>query len=252
MLLVHGSVLGGEASWSKQRPLAARWRLLVVDRPAMVPGASPAPVDFERDSELIASLLKGGMHLVGHSYGGLVALLAAARRPDELASLTVIEPPCFGVARGQARVDQFVDRLSEYYVAGPGNPDAFLRGFYELVGIPGRVPSPLPDDLRRGAEALMGERGPWEADIPLDVLSRAPFRKLVVSGAHHPAFDAVCDVLEARLPAVRAVLQGAGHAVQRVGCRFNRELEAFLSASAGATDPRWRPRRGGHRRPASG
>ena len=56
----------------------------------------------------------------------------------------------------------------------------------------------------------MAERPPWEAEIPLDELAAAPFPKLVVSGAHNAAFDAVCDVLEERLGAERAVLPGAG------------------------------------------
>ena len=54
-----------------------------------------------------------------------------------------------------------------------------------------------------------------EAEIPLDRLAAARFPKLVISGAHHPAFDAVCDVLEQRLPAERAVLPGAGHSLAR-------------------------------------
>jgi hypothetical protein len=37
----------------------------------------------------------------------------------------------------------------------------------------------------------------------------------VISGAHHPAFDAVCDVLEQRLGAERAILAGAGHSIPR-------------------------------------
>ncbi|MDX6470394.1 MAG: hypothetical protein QOF75_2197, partial [Gaiellaceae bacterium] len=42
------------------------------------------------------------------------------------------------------------------------------------------------------------------------------------------AFDAVCDVLEERLGAERAVLPGAGHAVQRLGEPFNDVLADFV------------------------
>jgi hypothetical protein len=74
---------------------------LLVDRRGF--GASPADgrVDFERDAEDVAELLADGAHLVGHSYGGVVSLLAAARRPDAVRSLVLIEPPAFGVARGR-------------------------------------------------------------------------------------------------------------------------------------------------------
>ena len=76
----------------------------------------------------------------------------------------------------------------------------------------------------------MVERGPWEAEIPLDVLAAEPFPKLVVSGAHHAGFDAVCDVLEARLRAERLVLPGYGHTAQRHPA-FNDALSDFVLAS---------------------
>ena len=61
----------------------------------------------------------------------------------------------------------------------------------------------------------------------MDLLRAQPFPKLVVSGAHHAAFDAICDALERDLGAERAVLPGAGHAVQRAP-GFNDVLADFL------------------------
>ncbi|HEY8074091.1 MAG TPA: hypothetical protein VIF62_08280, partial [Labilithrix sp.] len=55
-----------------------------------------------------------------------------------------------------------------------------------------------------------------------------PFPKLVVSGAHSAAFEAIADVLEERLAAERAVFPGAGHSVQRLGALFNETLAAFV------------------------
>jgi hypothetical protein len=73
----------------------------------------------------------------------------------------------------------------------------------------------------------MVERLPSEADPPLEELVRAPFPKLVVSGGHSAAFDAVCDVLEERLGAERAELSGAAHNAQQAP-GFNERLAAFL------------------------
>ena len=231
VVLVHGGVFGGEATWSAQRPLAERWTLVVPDRPGYGRSAPTEREDFEADAPLIADLLGDGAHLVGHSYGGVVALLAAARRPAAVRSLTVIEPPAFGLARGNPDVEAFVERTEEHWRSGPRQPEAFLRGFFRLVGSGFEPPMPLPPELVRGARVLLTERGPWEAEIPLEALARAPFRKLVVSGGHHAAFDAVCDVLEQRLPAERAVIPGAGHGVQRTGAPFNERLEAFLAGA---------------------
>jgi pimeloyl-ACP methyl ester carboxylesterase len=234
VLFVHGSVGGGESTWFAQRPLSERWTLLLLDRPGY--GSNP-PVeceDFEVDAGHVAELLGDGVHLVGQSYGGVVSLLAAARRPEAVRSLTVIEPPAFAVAAGHPEMDELVARLRGHWEHGPRKPAAFLRAFLELVGSEIRLPDPLTPSLQRGAEILLVERGPWEAEIPLDELGRAPFPKLVVSGGHHAAFDAVCDVLEDRLGAERAVIPGAGHSVQRTGAAFNERLEAFLRAAEAA------------------
>ncbi|MGZ4282556.1 MAG: alpha/beta fold hydrolase, partial [Gaiellaceae bacterium] len=154
--------------------------------------------------------------------------LIAARNPGLVRSLTVSEPPAFGLARGRPEVELLIAELQAFFAGGPDDPAGFLRGFLSLVGS-GRadLPGPLPPDLEQGARALMAERPPWEAQIPLAELAETPFPKLVVSGGHHAAFDAVCDVLERNLGAERAVLPGAGHSVPRAPGYVQR-LSAFL------------------------
>jgi pimeloyl-ACP methyl ester carboxylesterase len=232
LVLVHGSVAGAASTWATQRPLAERFELLAVERPGFPPGPPVERVDFEEDAVLVRELLRGGDHLVGHSYGGVVALLAAAGRPDALRSLTVSEPPATRVALGDPDADRFGERARLYWETGPTNdPEAFLRGFLDAVGSAWHPPSPLPPDLEQGARALVVERGSWEAEIPLDVLREAPFPKLVVSGAHHLAFEAICDALERELRAERAVLPGVGHTIPRHP-DFNRVLTDFVERAA--------------------
>jgi pimeloyl-ACP methyl ester carboxylesterase len=234
LLLVHGSVLGGAATWRQQRPLSERFELVVVQRPGFPPGPAVERVDFEPDAELVAGLLEPGDHLVGHSYGGVISLLAAARRPDGVRSLTVVEPPATRVAPDDPAVGAFAAGAEELWATGPkDDPEAFLRSFLAAVGSDYDPPSPLPPELEQGARTLIGERPPTEAEIPLAALAAAPFPKLVVSGAHHPAFDAICDVLERELRAERAVLPGHGHSVQRHP-DFNGVLADFVERATGA------------------
>jgi pimeloyl-ACP methyl ester carboxylesterase len=234
VLLVHGSIGDGPATWSEQRPLAERWTLIVPDRPGYGQSGPIEREDFEVDAVHVSELLGDGAHLVGHSYGGVISLLAAASRPEAVRSLVVIEPPAFAVAVGNPDVGALVARLKDHWRSSPRDPEAFLRGFLGIVGAALDPPSPLPPALERGARILLVERGPWEAQIPLAELAGTTFPKLVVSGAHNPAFEAVCDVLEQRLSAERAVIPGAGHSVQRTGAPFNERLEEFLrSAEAG-------------------
>jgi len=232
ILLVHGSVNNGESTWAQQRPLSKRYRLYVMDRRGYYPNPPVDREDFEVDAGDVADLLgsngPGGMHLVGHSYGGVVSLLAAARRPDHVRSLTVIEPPAFGVAAGEPEMRAYIDGVEAYWADGPRDPAAFLAGFLQLVGAAPSLPDPLPPPLLQAATLLMVERSPAEAQIPLHELRRATFPKLVVSGGHSAAFDRVCDVLADAMGAQRAVITGAQHGVPRAGVPFNDRLQAFV------------------------
>jgi pimeloyl-ACP methyl ester carboxylesterase len=232
VVLVHGSVVGGAGTWSAQRPLAERFELVVLERPGFPPGPPVERVDFEADAIWVAELLRPGDHLVGHSYGGVICLLAAARRPEALTSLAVIEPPCTSVALDVPAVREFAEGGARLWAEGPrDDPEAFLRMFLAAVGSAYDPPSPLPQELEQTARLLVNERGPWEAEIPLGELAATPFPKLVVSGAHHPAFDAICDRLERELRAERAVLRGYGHTVQRHP-DFNQTLAGVVVRSA--------------------
>ncbi len=229
VVFVHGSVVNGDGTWAAQQPLAERFELVVPNRRGFPPGPDVERVDFEDEAVWLDRFLEPGTHLVGHSYGGVISLLAAARRPDLLRSLTVIEPPCLGVARGNPIVDAYEAGSAQLWRLRD-HPDAFLRAFLAGVGVPA-PPGELSTALLQGARTLAVERHPWEAEIPLDALAAAPFPKLVVSGAHSEPFDVVCDVLEQRLGAERAVLPGAGHSVQRLGEAFNDLLADFVERS---------------------
>lgn len=240
VLFVHGSVTNGELTWSAQQPLAEHWRLIVIDRPGYGTSSSATREDFDADARLVAAVLDRArelwgvdqLHLVGHSYGGVISLLAAASAPGAVRSLTVVEPPAFGVASGDAAADALVASLKDHWQNGPrDDPARFLRQFLALVGSTTQLPDPLPPPLAQGAAMLVVERGPWEAEIPLRQLAASTFPKLVVSGGHSAAFDAVCDVLQREIGAERAVISGAGHSVQRTGEPFNQRLAAFMAAA---------------------
>ena len=214
IVLVHGSVVGGRATWREQRRAGVEGaELVVLERPGFAPGPLE-DVDFDDHADWLVERLVPGDHLVGHSYGGVVCLLAAARaRPrGTLASLTVIEPPCTRVALDDPVVAAFAREGAALYArARDLEPEAFLRTFLEAVGSDWDPPSPLPPELEQGVEALMRERGPWEAEIPLAELASLRLPTLVVSGAHSRAYETICDVLGRELHAERVVIPGHGH-----------------------------------------
>ena len=236
VVLIHGSTSADPGIvWSRQRELTSRYQLLVPDRRGY--GASPTVErnDFEVDIRDTIALLGAGAHLVGLAYGGVIALLAAARRPDLVRSLTVIEPPAFAVARGHPAVERLIERMRPLYATGRQlSPEAFILGFARAYGEHPEEPILLSPQHRKAIQATMGEPPPWEAAIPLDALAAAGFPKLVLSGDWHPALEVVADILARRLGAQRAVISGAGQAVQRTGRPFNRRLEALIEAAADA------------------
>ncbi len=251
MLLVHGSIIGTQ-TWARQGDLAERYTLMLASRPGF--GASP-PLqrgDFEAEAPLFAALMQreghGGsqagadtgidrdtddaVHLVGHSYGGVIALYAAALSPHAVRSLTVSEPGCIALAAHDPLVAaQLANGKLLYERAGDLSPLDFLRAFRGGVGSARVTPDRLEGELLQGVRLLMRERPPWEAEPPLQVLAEAPFPKLVISGGHSPVFETTCDALAERLGAERATVAGAGHSIPATGAPYNDLLGAFLARS---------------------
>jgi pimeloyl-ACP methyl ester carboxylesterase len=229
VLFVHGDVVGPRSTWRKQRVLAERWRLIIPNRPGF--GRSP-PLernDFEVEAPLFAELLGEGAHLVGHSYGAVIALVTAAERPDAVRSLSVSEPGCLRVAEGTPAVDEMIANGEHLFAHAESIPsEDFLRLFRGGAGSAYGTPDELPQELLHGVELLKRGRPSWEAEIPLEQLAAADFPVLVISGGHSPAFEAVCDALARSLSAERAVVPGRGHTVPSTGAPYNDRLEAFL------------------------
>jgi pimeloyl-ACP methyl ester carboxylesterase len=237
-LLVHGSLRRGEDTWREQRPLAGSYRLLLVDRRGF--GSSPADgrVDFDRDADDVAGMLDEDVHLVGHSYGGVVSMLAAARRREAVRSLTVIEPPALGLARGNSVVEKFIARVQRA-VAEAEDPADYVVRFRDAFGFNAQRKELAGADLE-AARSSWHERPPWEAVIPFDELRG--LRVFVVRGdwedapprareLGRAALHAVCDVLERELEAESATL-GDAHNPQLLGAPFNERLRAFWESSS--------------------
>src|SRR3954451_10148733 len=176
VLFVHGDIVGPDLTWRKQRELAERWSIAIPSRPGF--GESPAIErnDFEVEAPMFAELLGDGAHLVGHSYGAVIALLAAAQRPEAVRSLTVSEPGCLRVAAGNPVVDEMISNGERLFAHATEIPsEDFLRLFRGGAGSAFGTPDQLPEELLHGVELLKRERPSWEADIPLERLPPPQF-----------------------------------------------------------------------------
>jgi pimeloyl-ACP methyl ester carboxylesterase len=228
VVLVHGAMTTGAATWKRQAPLGARWTMVVPSRRGFVPNPPADESDYDVDAHDVAALLEDGAHLVGHSFGGLVALLAAALRPTAVRSLCLLEPATQALLRGDPDVEAGIAEHERRRVRFT-DPRDFLLDFMGALGAGGAaVPDPLPEEMLQHARLLLVERLPYEAQIPVAAIASLPCAKLVVSGGHDPSQERVCDETARVIGAEREQLSGAGHMIPRAaGC--NELLEQLWS-----------------------
>ncbi len=230
IVFVHGGGAGGALAWQEQWPLAERWQLVMPARPGY--GASPwlGSEDFERDAGYIAALIEPGDHVVAHSYGAAVAMLAVAQHVSKVATLTIIESGTSDIAKDDPAVTAFHYAVLGLAAHPPADDEQFLRALFRIIQPNQPLPPELPPPLRAFARHLRHFRVPAEAQVPEQLLREAPLRKLHVSGGHSPAYEGITNRLAERLGGERIVIPGAGHMPQRTGAPFNAALIRFLTA----------------------
>ena len=226
-MLVHGAVLGGRECWRAQRPLTERWSLQAVDRPGHGRSAATGRQDFATEAVTLADqLLDHPVHLVGYSYGALVAMEAAALSPSSVLSLTIVEPPATYLALGNPVVDAWAADIRAL-TTSTASAESVLRTFLPLAGAPVTLTDPVHPTLLQGAQHLVGARPPDEARPPLDALRDATFPVLVVSGAHMEQYELICDAIATGTGGQRVQCPGMAHLVPDTGTPFNTLLEDF-------------------------
>lgn len=102
--------------------------------------------------EALLDSLSEPAHLVGHSYGGLVALAAALHRPKAVRSLSLVEPVAYGVLHAAGDVDTLRSLDAEPITAPtlpdePGAGEQWLTWFVDYWNFPGAW-AQLPERAR--------------------------------------------------------------------------------------------------------
>lgn len=184
----------------------------------------PRPAHFDADVEATIDLLaqrSEPAHLVGHSYGGLVALSLAGRRPDLVRSIALYEPVAFGVLHDPPDAEGLADlrRLSTnpIFRASDRGTEAWLEVFVDFWSGPGAWAA-LAEPTRQsflasgrvvaeGVIALTDDRTPASAHSGITASA------LLIRGERSPvAARRVTAILSTALPHARlAEVDGAGH-----------------------------------------
>lgn len=244
VVLLHS---GGFSSrqWRKlSEALAPGFRVLAPDLlgyGASSPWPDGAPFALGQDLALLERLLDEAgapVHLVGHSYGGLLALKLALARPGAVRSLALYEPVAFGVLAPEERGELL---SLPAYDGAKGVDEAWLEQFidgWNGTGAWRALNAETQEAFRRVGWKVSQE----VAGIMADPTSRAACAALAVptlllGGEQSPAFEQrVLTALAGALPRARLqLLPGVGHMGPIThAARVNEAILAHLRGAPGA------------------
>lgn len=176
-------------------------------------------------TEMALELMTEPMDLLGHSFGGTVAIRIAVERPDLVRTLTLFEPVMMAVAMHDqpALRDQLMGEMQGFNTAfDAGDHETAAREFTARYG-DGRPWDSLSAEsraalvdrihlIRAGARAVNED---YHGLLEGTRMARADMPCLVIDGGQGgPMMDGVCNGLVNRLPnATRVQIMGGGHMV---------------------------------------
>lgn len=135
VLCVHGSG-GSGASWATLAEEVVGVEIIAPDRSNYGKSPRVGRSSLASEAGAIAELLDSPIHVLGHSYVGVLCLMATALRPDAVLSLTVVEPPALHLAVDNPAAAQLMDELSEIYPpASCGTPQEWINRWGEILGL---------------------------------------------------------------------------------------------------------------------
>lgn len=212
-------------------------------------GARPAwqgdvAMALAHDAALVEPLLErlGGAHLVGHSYGGAVALMLASRRPSLVRSVVAYEPVLFSLLKGspsaQSELQIVLDVVSAMQRSlALGQPERAAACFVESWSGPGAWSWLSPVQQRPITDRVPALLQQFEALFGCGVagreLSQLRMPLLLLSGARTvpTARHLVQRACVAQPKAQHDVLDGLGHMGPIThAARFNSRVIEFLVA----------------------
>jgi pimeloyl-ACP methyl ester carboxylesterase len=226
VVLLHSSA-SSSAQWrGLAERLSERYRVIAPDLHGYggtSTWAGRGAFRLEHEAKLVSALLGrlgGPAHLVGHSFGGAVALHLARTRPDLLISLTVIEPVAFHLLRHQDVVS-FVEILGVAHgVANALACGDYFDGaarFVDYWSGPGAWESMRPEKRPGLAACLAKIALDFEATLnepaSLNEFAALALPTLVVQGECSPRpTRRICELLAQVLPDAELItIEGAGH-----------------------------------------
>lgn len=137
VVLVHSGGMSAR-QWRKLvERLAATHRVVAPDLIGSgenPPWPADAPFHFDQDAAELAALigeLGEPVHLVGHSYGGLLASIHARKQPTSVRSLVLYDPVAFGILQDEPDVDALLADATALVDDAIGGTEAWFERFVD-------------------------------------------------------------------------------------------------------------------------
>lgn len=208
MLLIHGLSTNGFDEFAPMAPLADEFRLMAPDRCGAGRSAETGRHAFADQARDIADLLEPGTHLLGTSFGGVIALLVAALRPKRIASLVLNEPVAFSLVPNDPDAQWMVEQFRPLVAAvAAGAPIETIGAAYDRAMLREPREGIATDQEWTDLRAAVLDPPPWEAKVDAKSVRRLSVPKLVTRGGW-PEF-AASPVARA----FRAVSRGVAEAI---------------------------------------
>ena len=224
LVMVHGSWTDHN-SWAAVVPrLAERFRVITYDRRGHSGSASlplaRTRVDHEDDlADLIEGVAEGSAYVAANSFGGVIALGLAARRPDLFRPLAVHEPPAASLSSDTDTARAVATMHEACAEIDAGAHELGAQRFVEEVALGPGSWQLLPEAMRAtfvgNAPTFAAElHDPEGGDVDAVGVEHAGLSLLITKGTESPRwFHGIADRLSDLLPmAATALIAGAGHA----------------------------------------
>ncbi len=227
VVLLHSS-LGSKSQWvALAERLAPRFRVIALDLCGYGDNAMPAASkSFSLDDEvrLVADRVDRlvsphvRVHVVGHSYGGVVALRFAQRSRGRVASLTLYEPMAFGMLDPDDATIVEIRRIAEsvprLVAAGlPRHAAELFVDFWSGTGAYRRLSGPAQRGVaRRIRKVALDLQAALSWPTGPESVHSIAVPALLLSGSHSPAVaQRIVQRLTHALPKRYAGRIDAGH-----------------------------------------
>lgn len=184
-------------------------------------GVVDGPKDWTVDLDALVALIDaedGPVDLVGHSYGGFLALQAALLRVNRVRRIVVHEPVLWQTLRtggDRVHVDAF-EAICASLAGVPRGGEAWLEGFVDFwngKGAWGALPAARADVWRNNGRVISSEvHGLIDDGTPCTAWSALCVPVLVTVGAATTAIEShVCDILQRSIPGSVLTTVPGGH-----------------------------------------